>query len=263
MMLKRCLVALSVVTGGVVFAVPVEVPLGATVKISDHTLATDFNLSGGTLEFDIASGGKAEYTGTVTGSGTIEKTGDGWLTFNGGETLTADSTLKASGGRFRFRDAAAAGGAAFVGNGGFFGNVVGTAIVIPASTEVTGSPLRFYAEGVGTNVVVKNCSRMKGQVAVFGDSLASIVKFDGQVPMDSETTYHYVAARTGTALLASELNGFDYFQTIYMAGLGGLMLQGGGGGILSVQPDRRRHHDPAGAAGRGGRLGADQVAPSA
>ena len=214
MMLKRCLAALSVVTGGVVFAVPVEVPQGATVKISDHTLATDFNLSGGTL---------------VTGSGTIEKTGDGWLTFTGGEALTADSTLKATGGRFRFRDFAAAGGATLVGNGGYFGNVVGTAIVIPASTEVTGSPLRFYAEGVGTNVVVKNCSRMKGQVAVFGDSLASIVKFDGQVPMDSETTYHYVAARSGAALLASELNGFDYFQTIYMAGLGGLMLQGGGG----------------------------------
>ena len=99
--------------------------------------------------------------------------------------------------------------------------MVGTAIVIPASTEVTGSPLRFYAEGVGPNVVVKNCSRMMGQVAVFGDSLASIVKFDGQVPKDSETPYHYVAAHSGTALLASELNGFDYFQTIYMGGLGG------------------------------------------
>ena len=210
----------------------VDVPTGVTVKISAHTLATDFNLSGGTLEFDIASGGKAEYTGTVTGSGTIEKTGDGWLTFNGGETLTADSTLKASGGRFRFRDAAAAGDATFVGNGGFFGNVEGSVLTIPETTVVTGGDLevydddklRFYVEGAGTNVIVRNCSRLHGSVKVYGDSLASVVKFDGQVPMDSETTYHYVAAHSGTVLLASEHNGFDYFQTIWNGGLGALMF---------------------------------------
>lgn len=205
-------------------ATPVEVPSGTTVKISDHTLTTDFNLSGGTLEFDVAAGADVAYTGTITGQGTVEKTGEGWLTFSGGESLTSESTLKATGGRLRFTDFASAGGATLVGNGGFFGNVAGHAIRIPSSTVVTGAPLNFYSEGDGTNVVVENCADVLGQVTVYGDSLASVVQFDGKVSYAGEKKQAYLAADSGMALLTSDLHGFDYFQTCYMGGLGGLML---------------------------------------
>ena len=190
-------------------ATPVEVPDGTTVKISDHTLTTDFNLSGGTLEFDVAAGADVAYTGTITGQGTVEKTGEGWLTFSGGDSLTSESTLKATGGRLRFTDFASVGGATLVGNGGFFGNVAGHAIRIPSSTVVTGAALNLYAEGDGTNVVVENCADVLGQVTVYGDSLASVVQFDGKVSYAGEKKQARLAADSGMALLTSDLHGFD------------------------------------------------------
>ena len=206
----------------VTYATPVDVPTGSTVKLSDYGLSADFTLSGGTLQLDQTSG-SAEYTGTVTGAGIIEKTGSGILTFNGGRTLTSDTTIKVSNGRLRFKDFAEAGGAKLYGNGGQIANAPGYAITIPDTTDVrsAASALNFYVEGVGTNIVLQNCNHLNQRVMVYGDSFASVIKFAGDV--QTAAVGSYLDVRSGTAMLANPSSGI-YIN--YVSGMGGGFMFG-------------------------------------
>jgi len=215
---------LVLLSPAIVFATPIDVPNGSTVKISSYTASTDFTLSGGTLEFDVTSGQTLEYEGIITGTGTIEKTGDGKLTFNGGRALTSDTTLVATGGRFRFKDFAEAGAAKLSGNGGYFGNVSGYSITIPSTTVVrakSANLLNFYVEGVGTNVVLESCSGLSQRVIVSGDSFASVMKFAGRVEKDAVAAYLYITG--GTTLLANPASGI-YIN--WIDGYGGRFMFG-------------------------------------
>ena len=203
-------------------ATPVDVPAGSTVKLSDYGLSADFTLSGGTLQLDQTSG-SAEYTGTVTGAGTIEKTGSGILTFNGGRALTSDTTIKISNGRLRFKDFAEAGGAKLYGNGGQIANAPGYAITISDTTDVrsVASGLNFYVEGAGTNIVLQNCNHLNQRVMVYGDSFASVIKFAGDV--QTTAVGSYLDVRSGTAMLANPSSGI-YIN--YVSGMGGGFMFG-------------------------------------
>ena len=142
--------------------------------MSDHALSDDYVLSGGTLQLDVAANVTQELTGSITGSGTVEKTDAGNLVFNGGRTLTSDTTIVIGAGELRFKDFAEAGGAKLsVASGGTLANVSGYAITIPATTEfvVNGTPI-FRAYGAVTNSIAAVLQSGDGKFNIYSDGTA-------------------------------------------------------------------------------------------
>ncbi len=116
----------------------ITVPTGKTLVLDTRVYAdgafsddaaktTEFGVSvildGGTLRF--TGEGVLNYTGTVTGSGTIEKTGSGAVLFANGSALAATTTIRVDEGDFRLRANGSIGAANFELNGGDLANVDG------------------------------------------------------------------------------------------------------------------------------------------
>lgn len=105
-----------------------------------RTYANAVVLDGGTLFF--SGKGTTTYTGTLTGTGTIEKQGDGTVIFNGDAgTLTAETTIYCSAGRFLLGEAGVLGAATIRTNGGRFG--------VPDGVVRTLAANKFEAMGGG------------------------------------------------------------------------------------------------------------------